>query len=92
MSFYVRLSITSPLTFRNRNFLIRVRILRDTDDSLPAKFFKPLTGTGPSRGVALDREVIEGALDEYYRLAGWDAATGNPTPDTLQRLGLAWVS
>ena len=35
--------------------------------------------------------MIEGALDEYYRLAGWDATTGNPTPDTLARLGLAWV-
>ena len=61
------------------------------DDRLPAKFFKPLTGSGPTRGVALDHAVIEGALDEYYRLAGWDATTGNPTPDTLARLGLAWA-
>ena len=61
------------------------------DDKLPAKFFKPLTGTGPTRGVALDHAVIEGALDEYYRLAGWDAVTGNPTPDTLARLGLEWA-
>ena len=61
-------------------------------DALPAKFFKPLTGTGPTRGVALDHDVIEGALDEYYRLAGWDVATGNPTPETLARLGLSWVS
>ena len=51
-----------------------------TDDRLPAKFFTPLTGTGPTRGVALDHAVIEGALDEYYRLAGWDATTGNPMP------------
>ncbi len=34
---------------------------------------------------------IEGALDEYYRLAGWDGRTGNPTPDTLARLGLEWA-
>ena len=61
------------------------------DDRLPAKFFKPLTGSGPTRGVALDHAVIEGALDEYYRLAGWDVTTGNPTPDTLARLGLAWA-
>ena len=63
-----------------------------TNDRLPAKFFKPLTGTGPTTGVALDPAVIEGALDEYYRLAGWDGATGNPTPETMTRLGLAWVS
>jgi len=62
------------------------------DDRLPAKFFKPLGGTGPTSGVALDPGVIEGALDEYYRLAGWDGQTGNPTPDTLARLGLEWVS
>lgn len=60
-------------------------------DKLPAKFFKPLTGTGPTRGVALDPAAIEGALDEYFRLAGWDKATGNPTQATLERLGLAWV-
>lgn len=60
-------------------------------DKLPAKFFKPLGGTGPTRGVALDPAVIEGALDEYYRLAGWDRQTGNPTPETLDRLGLAWI-
>lgn len=61
------------------------------DDRLPAKFFRPLGGTGPTRGVALDPAVIEGALDEYYRLAGWDGRTGNPTPDTLARLGLEWA-
>jgi aldehyde:ferredoxin oxidoreductase len=62
------------------------------EDRLPAKFFKPLTGTGPTKGIALDPAVIEGALDEYFRLAGWDGATGNPTPETMTRLGLAWVS
>jgi aldehyde:ferredoxin oxidoreductase len=35
--------------------------------------------------------VIEGALDEYYRLAGWDATTGNPMPETMARLGLEWA-
>jgi aldehyde:ferredoxin oxidoreductase len=41
--------------------------------------------------VALDHAVIGGALDEYYRLAGWDRETGNPTQETLERLGLAGV-
>ena len=61
------------------------------EDRLPAKFFRPLTGTGPTAGIALDPAEIEGALDEYYRLAGWDGRTGNPTPDTLARLGLEWA-
>jgi aldehyde:ferredoxin oxidoreductase len=34
---------------------------------------------------------VEAAKDEYYRLAGWDQATGNPTAATLERLGLGWV-
>ena len=62
------------------------------EDRLPAKMFRPLTGTGPTAGIALDPAEIEGALDEYYRLAGWDGRTGNPTPDTLARLGLGWIS
>jgi aldehyde:ferredoxin oxidoreductase len=61
------------------------------EDRLPDKFFRPLSGTGPTAGVALDRAEIEGALDEYYRLAGWDGTTGNPTPETLARLGLEWA-
>jgi aldehyde:ferredoxin oxidoreductase len=61
-------------------------------DKLPAKFFRPLVGTGPTAGVALDPAEIERALDEYYRLAGWDARTGNPTPETLARLGLEWTA
>ena len=60
-------------------------------DALPAKFFVPLTGEGPTAGVALEQAEVEAAKDEYYRLAGWDAASGNPTPATLQRLGLEWV-
>ena len=57
-------------------------------DQLPPKFFKPLIGTGPTAGVALSSEEIEAAKDEYYRLAGWDVATGNPTAETLARLAI----
>ncbi len=61
-------------------------------DRLPAKFFRPLTGTGPTAGLALDLVELETAKDEYYRQAGWDPHTGNPTPETLARLGLDWIS
>ncbi len=60
-------------------------------DQLPRKFFKALTGKGPTAGVALSHEEIEQAKDEYYRLSGWHVPTGNPTPETLTRLGLSWV-
>lgn len=58
------------------------------DDRLPDRFYEPLTGSGPTAGVALSRAEIEGALDEYYRLAGWDERTGNPKEETLDRLGI----
>ncbi len=60
-------------------------------DRLPEKFFKPLAGTGPTAGIALSHEEFEAARQEYYRLAGWDPSTGNPTPQTLIRLGLDWI-
>jgi aldehyde:ferredoxin oxidoreductase len=74
-----------------RGFNAREGLTRK-DDKLPAKMFRPLGGTGPTKGIALDHATIEGALDEYYRLAGWDGVTGNPTPETLARLGLDWMA
>ncbi len=61
-------------------------------DRLPEKFFRPLTGGGPTDGVALTHEEVEGALQEYYAQAGWDQATGIPKPETLKRLGLEWAA
>ena len=58
-------------------------------DKLPKKFYKVLREGGPSGGVALDESEMEQAQDIYYELSGWDAQTGNPTPETLERLGLA---
>jgi aldehyde:ferredoxin oxidoreductase len=61
-------------------------------DRLPKKFFKALTGTGPTAGVALTDEEIEQAKREYYRQSGWDPASGNPSQKTLTRLGLEWAA
>ncbi len=59
-------------------------------DKLSKKFFKALTGTGPTAGIALTHEEIEGAIDEYYRLAGW-SPNGIPTQETLAKLDLGWI-
>jgi hypothetical protein len=61
-------------------------------DKLPKKFFKALQGEGPTGGVTLSEAEMSHAQDKYYELSGWDHQTGNPTPDTLQRLGLDWVT
>jgi aldehyde:ferredoxin oxidoreductase len=60
-------------------------------DQLPKKFFKALKGSGPTAGIALTHEEMDAALDEYYRLAGW-TPNGIPTPQTLQKLDLAWLA
>jgi aldehyde:ferredoxin oxidoreductase len=60
-------------------------------DKLPKKFFKALKGSGPTAGVALTHEEIDGAIDEYYRLAGW-TPEGIPTPQTLEKLGIGWAA
>jgi len=73
-----------------RAFNAREGFCRD-DDTLPAKFYKPLQGTGPSAGTAFNQADLEGAKDRYYSLAGWNSQTGNPTPDKLKSLGLDWI-
>ncbi len=60
------------------------------DDKLPKKFFKQLKGEGPTAGIALTHEEVESAIDEYYRLAGW-TNNGVPTPETMERLDIAWA-
>lgn len=62
------------------------------DDRLPEKFFQPLTGTGPTSGIALDKDHFEHEKDVYYKLAGWDSESGNPTRSKLVELGLEWLA
>lgn len=61
------------------------------DDVVPLKYLKPLAGTGPTAGAHLTVTEIEAAKDIYYRLAGWNPATGNPTREKLASLGLGWI-
>ena len=60
-------------------------------DMLPKKMTMPLAG-GASDGVSIDPAEVEWAKDRYYALAGWDAATGQPTREKLADLGLEWIS
>ena len=68
---------------------------REQDTLADYLFTKTQKGkvTGPGGKVIsverkLDREKFEGLKDEYYRLNGWDPATGRPRKDTLESLGL----
>lgn len=54
------------------------------DDTLPPRFLNEEFQTGSSRHR---RVQLEGMLDEYYAVRGWDR-NGVPTPRTLADLGL----
>jgi len=61
------------------------------DDKLPKKFFKPLQGTGPTAGVALDQKEVDKAIDLYYGLMGW-TSNGIPTHANMVDLGIEWLA
>lgn len=73
-----------------RAFNAREGIGREAD-VLPKKLFQPLGGQGPTAGVALTPEEFERAREAYYRMAGFDPATGYPTRGRLAALGLDWL-
>lgn len=60
------------------------------DDMLPERLSQPLKG-GPSDGKSVDLALLETAKDTYYKLAGWDAGSGNPCAEKLIALGLDWL-
>ncbi len=66
--------------------------LTRADDKLPRRVFKEALKGGKSDGIVLDEEELEGAMDSYFAMAGWDVTTGVPTRATLESCGLGWVA
>jgi len=60
-------------------------------DILPKKLSKPLQGSGPTAGISFDPKENEHWRELYYKMAGWDIHSGNPTQAKLNSLGLDWV-
>lgn len=79
------------ITTIERMFIAREGVRRENDFP-PERYFKPLEWTEgvneDLKDVKLDRECFNTMLDEYYQLHGWDAETGIPLPETIERLGL----
>jgi aldehyde:ferredoxin oxidoreductase len=71
-------------------FNAREGLTRD-DDKLSKRLHQPLKG-GISDGLQITEEELEEAKDLYYRLAGWDVETGNPTAERLEELGIGWAA
>ena len=65
--------------------------LRRQDDRLPERILSVPHPDGVAAGKVLGAGAFRAALDEYYRLRGWDAE-GVPARDTLSRLSLDELS
>jgi aldehyde:ferredoxin oxidoreductase len=61
-------------------------------DTLPKRFYDEPFEDGANAGATLDRDQVARAIGTYYRLAGWDPDTGNPTRATLESIDLGWVA
>jgi aldehyde:ferredoxin oxidoreductase len=61
-----------------------------SDDYLPERVFKAMP-EGPSEGVILKKDEFYKAIDKYYKIAGWNPETGNPTEGSLRKLSLGWL-
>ncbi|MHA2390820.1 MAG: aldehyde ferredoxin oxidoreductase family protein [Promethearchaeota archaeon] len=60
------------------------------DDKLPERVFNPIP-EGPGKGTGINKEEFANAQSMYYKIAGWDEKTGNPTTESLKRLELDWL-
>lgn len=76
------------ITNLERAFNLREGLTRK-DDSLPERFLKEPMPEGPSKGHAVNLDLM---LDEYYEARGWDKASGFPTRRKLEELGLKAVA
>ena len=70
-----------------RAFCVREGIDREKD-TLPERLMSDPLPDGPAQGMVIDRDTLEMMKDAYYKLRGWDMATGIPTADRLRELGL----
>ncbi len=66
--------------------------LTRADDTLPEKLFQKALKGGRSDGLILSQAELAAGLDMYHEQAGWDSASGAPTRETLEALGLGWVA
>jgi len=60
------------------------------DDIIPERFYEAFN-SGPLKDKEIGREVMQQAIQTYYKMAGWDPERAIPTAEKLQELDLGWV-
>ena len=69
---------------QERLFNMREGLTRK-DDTLPQRLLREPKPDGPTKGVVVPLEQLK---DDFYRVMGYDPATGNPTDAILKKLGI----
>jgi aldehyde:ferredoxin oxidoreductase len=71
-----------------RSFNAREGFSRE-DDTLPPRMWEPVE-SGPRKGFRFDRESWDKALDDYYKVHGWNK-NGIPSKERLETLNLKYA-
>ncbi|MDZ4131996.1 MAG: aldehyde ferredoxin oxidoreductase C-terminal domain-containing protein [Dethiobacteria bacterium] len=71
-----------------RLYCIREGIDREAD-TLPERLFNEPLQHGPSKGMVIDKQLLESLKSSYYGYRGWDQVNGYPTEEKLLELGLS---
>jgi aldehyde:ferredoxin oxidoreductase len=64
---------------------------RREDDLLPWRMMNEEVPDGANAGMVTDKKMLDGLLDQYDALHGWDLDTAVPLQSTLEGLGLEAV-
>jgi len=62
------------------------------DDYPPKRYWEEPIKSGPYKGEHIDHQKWEEALNEYYKLHGWDPETGLQTREGLEKLDMGFVA
>ena len=66
--------------------------LTPADDTQPRRFAEPLELGDGETSPGVPDDDLAAALDLYYKIQGWDRATGAPTTATLHALSVGWAA
>lgn len=77
-----------------RNHLLRIYNLREglsaKDDRLPERFYKEKINHGIFKGISIDQNKFQEAIQLYYEMMGWDDK-GVPLKSTLIEYQIEWT-
>ncbi|MFC1871840.1 aldehyde ferredoxin oxidoreductase family protein [Chloroflexota bacterium] len=84
------LTLGHRVSTMQRLFNMKHGLTKESDFDIGQRFLEAPTA-GLAKGKAFGDHMVE-MVEEFYRLEGWDPATGRPLPKTIKQLGLEKVA